>query len=102
MCNISHNQHCPNKLKFNLNSVCHCIYSFLLVFIDQHNIIHFNKRVLYLFGPFAGLIQVSSAVQRPLDQLFPTGLDAEQQVLDQNHILLQAGEAKLRTGLLQS
>lgn len=44
---------------------------------------------------------MSSSVQRPLDQLVPASLDAEQQVFDENHVLLQAGEAQLRSGLLQ-
>lgn len=56
----------------------------------------------YLFGAFAGLIKVSAAVQWPLDQLVPASLDAEQQVFDEYNILLQAGKAKLRAGLLQS
>lgn len=58
--------------------------------------------VQYLFGAFSSLIKVSAAVQRPLDQLVPAGLDAEQQVFDENNVLLQAGKAKLRAGLLQS
>ncbi|KAF3834233.1 hypothetical protein F7725_025437 [Dissostichus mawsoni] len=56
----------------------------------------------YLFGAFAGLVEVSAAVQGPLHQLVPAGLDTEQQVLDENHVLLHAGEAELRAGLLQS
>lgn len=43
-----------------------------------------------------------SAVQRPLNQFVPTSLDAEQQVFDEHHVLLQAGKAKLRAGFLQS
>lgn len=56
----------------------------------------------YLFGTFAGLIEMSATIQRPLDQLVPPCLDAEQQVFDENHILLQARKTKLRACLLQS
>lgn len=56
----------------------------------------------YLLGTFAGFIQVPAAVQRPLNQFVPTSLDAEQQVFDEHHVLLQAGKAKLRAGFLQS
>lgn len=58
--------------------------------------------VQHLFGTFSGLIEVSASVQWPLDQLVPAGLDTEQQVFDKNNVLLQAGKAKLRAGLLQS
>lgn len=68
-------------------------------------VLHWNTRksrsVQYLFGPFAGLVKVSSAVQGPLYQLVPAGLYAQQQVLDQNHVLLEAGEAQLGSSLLQ-
>lgn len=58
--------------------------------------------ISHLLGTFAGLIEVPSAVQRPLNQFVPTSLDAEQQVFDEHHVLLQAGKAKLRAGFLQS
>lgn len=45
---------------------------------------------------------MSATIQRPLDQLVPSGLDAEQQVFDENHILLQARKTKLRACLFQS
>lgn len=45
---------------------------------------------------------MSATIQRPLDQLVPPGLNAEQQVFDENHILLQARKTKLRACLLQS
>lgn len=54
----------------------------------------------HLLSTFASLVEVSPAVQRPLHQLVPASLDAEQQVLDENHILLQAGKAELRASLL--
>lgn len=58
--------------------------------------------ILYLFGTFAGLIEMSATIQRPLDQLVPSGLDAEQQVFNENHILFQARKSKLWACLLQS
>lgn len=41
-------------------------------------------------------------VQRPLHQLVPASLHAQQQILDQHHILFKAGKAQLGTCLLQS
>lgn len=58
--------------------------------------------VQYLFGTFAGLIEMSATIQRPLDQLVPSGLNTEQQVFNENHILLQARKTELRACLLQS
>lgn len=58
--------------------------------------------ISYLLGTFAGLIEVPSAVQGPLHEFVPTSLDAEQQVFDEHHVLLQAGKAKLRASFLQS
>lgn len=58
--------------------------------------------VQYLFGTFAGLIKMSATIQRPLDQLVPSGLNTEQQVFNENHILLQARKTELRACLLQS
>lgn len=61
-----------------------------------------RSSVRYLFGSLAGLVKMSAAVERPLHQLVPAGLDAEQQILDENHVLFQAGKTKLRASLLQS
>lgn len=58
--------------------------------------------VQYLFGTFAGLIEMSTTIQRSLDQLVPSGLNTEQQVFNENHILLQARKTELRACLLQS
>lgn len=68
---------------------------------DNISIYVYSLSLPYLFGAFTGLIEVPATVQGPLDQLVPTGLDAEQQVFDENNILLQACKAKLRAGLLQ-
>lgn len=65
-------------------------------------IIKNNKGQVYLFGSLAGLIQVPSPVQRPLHQLVPASLDTQQEVLDEHHILFEAGKAQLRSCLLQS
>lgn len=75
-------------------------YTRLLVLTKQSY--QFGLWISYLFSTFAGLIQVSAAVQGPLDQFVPASLDAEQQVFDEHHVLLEAGKAKLRAGFLQS
>lgn len=44
----------------------------------------------YLFRPLPGVIQQTTALYGPLHQLLPAALHAEQQVLDQDHILFLA------------
>lgn len=55
----------------------------------------------YLFRPLPGFIQQTASLHGPLHQLLPAALDAEQQVLYQDHILLLAEVLQMRARLVQ-
>lgn len=75
------------KIKFKIIRRCFiCLLTFTLKQMPEDWSL--AEAASHLFSAFASLIEVSAAVQRPLNQLVPASLDAEQQVLDKNHILL--------------
>lgn len=55
----------------------------------------------YLLGPLPGVVQLAASFHRPLHQLLPAALHAEQQVLDQHHVLLLAEVLQMRPRLVQ-
>lgn len=56
--------------------------------------------VTYLFRPLPGIIEWSPSLNRSLDNLLPSRLDAHQQIPDQNNVLLLAKELQLVPGLI--
>lgn len=55
----------------------------------------------YLFCPLSGVIQQTAALNRSLHQLLPAALHAEQQVLDQDHVLFLAEVLQMCSCLVQ-
>ncbi len=58
-------------------------------------------KIQYLFRPLPGVIQQATSLNRPLHQLLPAALHAEQQVLDQDHILFLAEVLQMCSCLVQ-
>lgn len=55
----------------------------------------------YLLGSLPGLVQLTTSLHRALHQLLPAALHAEQQVLDQHHVLFLAEVLQMRPRLVQ-
>lgn len=55
----------------------------------------------HLLGSLPGIVQLPPALHRALHQLLPAALHAEQQVLDQHHVLLLAEILQVRPRLVQ-
>lgn len=55
----------------------------------------------YLLGPLPGIVQVTASLNRALHQLLPAALHAQQQVLDQHHVLFLAEILQMRPRLVQ-
>lgn len=56
---------------------------------------------LYLLRSFPGVIQQTTSLHRTLHQLLPAALHAQQQVLDQNHVLFLAEVFQMSACLVQ-
>lgn len=67
--------------------------------MEQQN--NFKKSRPHLFGSLSGVVQLPPSLHRPLHQLLPAALHAEQQVLNQHHVLLLAEIFQVCSRLVQ-